>query len=193
MDEIVLRHAIQKNKSKNNLSKKIKTYCKLFSDNVKRNGIRGYCPEGFDAIPLGCLSMELTQYLVCQRSERDWCVEKQKSVLLLSTEFVGCVHVEVGHFVAIASLRLKPNQMTSDIYCSFDIGKVQNITEASYTILIYKRLLNSSSIFIPIAPIKSINVANSDIRYYFENTMNDLDGKVTLDTKTVQKNHSKLF
>ena len=88
--------------------------------------------------------MEFTQYLVCQRSERDWCVEKQKSVLLLSTEFVGCVHV--GHFVAIASLKLKPNQMTSDIYWSFDVGKVQNITEASYTILIYKRLLNSSSI-----------------------------------------------
>ena len=105
--------------------------------------IRGYCPEGFGAIPLGCLSMEPTQYLVCQRSERDWCVEKQKRVLLLFTEFVGCVHV--GHFVAIASLRLKPNQMTSDIYCSFDIGEVQNITEGFYTILIYKRLLNTAA------------------------------------------------
>ena len=39
--------------------------------------IRGYCPQGFGTTPKGCLSMEPTQYLICQRSDRDWCAEKK--------------------------------------------------------------------------------------------------------------------
>ena len=51
------------------------------SDCHCRYCIRGYCPEGFGTIPMGCLSMEHTHYLICQRSHADWCTEKQKLVL----------------------------------------------------------------------------------------------------------------
>ena len=88
--------------------------------------------------------------------------------------------------VAIASVRLKSNKTTSDMYCSFDIGKVQNITEESYTKLMCKRLLNSN-IYSPIAPIKALNVLHSDIRYYFEDTMQNLDDRIVLDIELVQE------
>lgn len=145
--------------------------------------IRGYFPEGFGTIPMGCLSMEPTQYLICQRSDADWCTEKQKLVLQLSTEIVDCVRV--GYIVAIASVRLKSNKTTSDMYFSIDIGQVQNITDESYTILMNKRLLNSN-IYSPIAPIKALNVLHSDIRYYFEDTMQNLDDRIVLDIELVQ-------
>ena len=67
--------------------------------------IRGFCPEGLGTIPKGCLSMEPTQYLICQRSDADWCTEKQKRIKQLSDEFHG--RVQQGHLIAIASPRLK--------------------------------------------------------------------------------------
>ena len=141
--------------------------------------IRGFCPEGFGTIPKGCLSMEPTQYLICQRSDADWCTEKQKRVKQLSDEFNG--RVQQGHLIAMASPRLKQNKTTSDMYSSFDVEKVQNVIEGSYNLLMYKRLPNSST-YVPDMPIKAMNVLHSQIRYHFENAIN----KIFLDIQIVQ-------
>lgn len=145
--------------------------------------IRRYYPEGFGTTPMGCLSMEPTQYLICQRSDADWCVEKQKLLQQLSNEFAGCI--QLNQLVALASPRLKANKTTSDMYSSFDLGKVQNVLEGSYSLLMYKRLPNSS-IYIPNQPIKIIDVPHTDIRYYLEGLINDMDMQVVLDVQIVQ-------
>ena len=69
------------------------------------------------------------------------------------------------------------------MYSSFDLGKVENLIEGSYSVLMYRRL-PSSSIDTPILPNKAINVLHSEIRYYFENA--DLDYEIVLDVTTVQ-------
>jgi hypothetical protein len=132
---------------------------------------------------MGCLSMEPTQYLICQRSDTDWCVEEQRLIQRLSNEFVDCV--QLGNFVAVASPRFKPNKTTSDMYSSFDIGRVQNVLEGSYSLLMYKRAPNSN-IYVPNVLSKTIEVLHIDIRYYFEDRTKNLDSPVVLDIKIVQ-------
>ena len=151
---------------------------------------RGFCPEGFGTIPKGCMSMEPTQYLICQRSDVDWCTEKQKRIELLTDEFNG--KVQQGHLIAVASPRLKQNKTTSDMYSSFDIGKVQNVIEGSYSLLMYKRLPNSS-IYVPNTPIKAINILHGQIRYHLKNASNNFEDKIVLDIQTVQNIISNCF
>lgn len=152
--------------------------------------IRRFCPEGFGTIPKGCMSMEPTQYLICQRSDVDWCTEKQKRIELLTDEFNE--KVQQGHLIAVASPRLKLNKTSSDMYSSFDTGKVQNVEEGSYSLLMYKRLPNSS-IYVPNIPIKAINILHGQIRYHFENASNNFEDKIVLDIQTVQNIISNCF
>ena len=107
-------------------------------------------------------SMPKGEYLICHRSDTDWCAEKQKRIQELSREFAG--NIQRGHYVAIASPRLKQSKTTSGMYSSFDLGKVQSLIEGSYSALMYRRL-PSSSIYTPNLPNKAINVLHSEIRY----------------------------
>ena len=78
---------------------------------------------------------------------------------------------------------MKQNKTTSDMYSSFDLGKVQNLIEGSYSVLMYRRL-PSSGIYPPNLPNKAINVLHSQIRHYFENA--DLEDEIVLDVTIVQ-------
>jgi hypothetical protein len=95
------------------------------------------------------------------------------------------VCVQLGYFVAVASTRFKPNKTTSDMYSSFDIGRVLNVLEGSYSLLMYKRAPNGN-IYVPNVLSKTIEVLHIDIRYYFEDRTKNLDSPVVLDIKIVQ-------
>ena len=145
--------------------------------------IRGYCPGGFGTTPLGCLSGEPTQYLVCQRSDVDWSTEKKDRIERLSIELAG--KIQEGQFLAVASSKMKTTKSTSDIYGSFDICKVLNILVQSYTVCMYSRSSNSN-IYSPNIPSKIIIVLHSDVRYIITNIDTSFDDKIHLDIKTVE-------
>jgi hypothetical protein len=87
---------------------------------------------------------------------------------------------------------LKPNKTTSDMYSSFDIGRVQNVLEGSYSLLIYKRL-PKSNIYVHNVLSKIIDVLHIDIRYHFDDRTKNLDSPVVLDIKIVQNIISNCF
>ena len=62
---------------------------------------------------------------------------------------------------------------------------MQNVIEGSYTLLMYKRLPNSS-IIVPYMPIKAINILHSQIQHHFENAINNFEDEIVLDIQTVQ-------
>lgn len=110
--------------------------------------IRGYHANGIDSMPIGCLSNEGYQYLICQRLDEEWKIEKDTLISRVSLNHLG--RIKEGNIVAIASSTLL-QASSSNIYSSFDIGRIESVNmDDSYNICLYYRQPNSRKYAKPI-------------------------------------------
>jgi hypothetical protein len=66
--------------------------------------MRDYHADGMGTIPTGCLSKEGYQYLICQRLDEEWKLEKESLMARVSSNLMGLV--KEGNIVAMSSSTL---------------------------------------------------------------------------------------
>ena len=145
--------------------------------------VRDYHADGLGSIPTGCLSKEGYQYLICQRLDEEWKIEKESLMSSVSLALLG--HVEEGNIVAISSTSLMQGSSNS-IYASFDIGRIVQVNDDnSYNLHLYVRECNSMKYAKP-TYINAITVPHSKVRFIVRGDVVDVNEKIALDNLTVE-------
>jgi hypothetical protein len=134
--------------------------------------MRDYHADGMGTIPTGCLSKEGYQYLICQRLDEEWKLEKESLMARVSSNLMGLV--KEGNIVAMSSSTLMQGSSNS-IYASFDIGRIAHVNDDnSYDLHLYVRNPNSMIYWKPIQ-------VNHKIRYIVRDDVVDVNERIVLD------------
>jgi hypothetical protein len=146
--------------------------------------MRDYHADGMGTIPTGCLSKEGYQYLICQRLDEEWKLEKESLMARVSSNLMGLV--KEGNIVAMSSSTLMQGSSNS-IYASFDIGRIAHVNdENSYDLHLYVRNPNSMIYWKPIQ-INHMSIQHNKIRYIVRDDVVDVNERIVLDNITVER------
>ena len=146
--------------------------------------IRDYHANGMGSIPTGCLSKEGYQYLICQRLDDEWKIEKEALMARVSSSLAGLV--TEGNIVAMSSSTLMQGSSNS-LYASFDIGRIFKVNDNnSYILHLYVRDVNSMLYSKPIH-LNAITIHHKKLRYIVRDGVVDVNEKIGLDNITVEK------
>jgi hypothetical protein len=146
--------------------------------------IRGYHANGIGSMPTGCLSNEGYSYLICQRFDEEWKIEKDNLMSRVSRNLLG--RIKVGNIVAIASSTLSLGS-SNNIYSSFDIGRIDSCNmDDSYNVCFYFRQPNSGK-YSKSTQSNTLCVSHQKMRFIVHEEAINTDEIIVLDTHAVEK------
>ena len=104
--------------------------------------IRCYRSSGIGSMPIGCISKEPYEYILCQRTDEEWVKQTSSLISNLVETFRG--KVNEGDIIAIANSKPQRGSITStcEIY---HIAQVRSVNEIGYSVSLFDRRSNTST------------------------------------------------
>ena len=138
--------------------------------------------KNIGTMPVGCLSNEPYEYIICNRLDEEWTKQTLTSMSRLSETLRN--QVQQGDILAVGSNRHLKGSF-SCIYNSYDIAKILNVQDLTLSVNIFSRQ-PGSAVYQNKTPDQVISISHSSLRYIIADSNLTEDSCIALSSVTLE-------